>query len=119
MNFPSTNKKSRTENFEDSKEKPSLSTELRRYLKPLNVTIISLILIGSISLLQVGNIIWKDITVWGKEINVIFFGSRTGENISLGIDLQIIHYYLIGIILIFSAIVLFLLQRWNNKKIEK
>ena len=111
MNFHSTKKKSRTENLEDSQEKPKLSSELKLLLKPLNVITISLIVIGSIALLQVGTILWKDITVWGKDFNAIFFGSRTGENISLGIGLQIIHYYLIGIILIFLAIILVFLRK--------
>ena len=116
LNFHSTKKKSRKENFEVSQEKPILSRELKLFLKPFNVIIISLIVIGLIAFIQVGTIVWKDITVWGKDINLIFFGSRTGENISLGIGLQIIHYYVIGIILIFLAIVLVLVRRWNNKK---
>ena len=118
MNFHSTEKKSRTENLEDSQEKPKLSSELILFIKPLNVIIISLIVFGSIALLQVVNILWVDITVWGKDFNAVFFGSRSGENISLGIGLQIIHYYLIGITLIFSAIILFFLRRWNSKKLK-
>ena len=80
--------------------------------------ILLLLVVGSITLIWTGHLIWKDITVWGKDFSVIFFGSRTGEDISLGIGLQVIHYYLIGILLLFLATGLFLRKNWNNKKTE-
>jgi hypothetical protein len=117
LNFHSTIKRNRKENFEPSKENSRLSRELKLIFTPFNVIIISLIALGSIALIQVFNVIWKDIVVWEKDINLIFFGSRAGENISLGMGLQIIHYYLLGITCIFSAILLFFLQKWKTKKI--
>jgi len=54
---------------------------------------------------------WHDISVWSKDLGTIFFGSRTGENISLGIGMTLIHYLLIGMSLIAAALVLFLRNR--------
>ena len=75
-------------------EKLSLSTGL--YSKPLPLirlnTLIAISL-GSILLLFVFYIITIDITVWGKDIGFIFFGSRPYESIDLGIGMKIIHYF--------------------------
>ena len=110
-------KKRRKESIEHIKEQPNRLKELKLYLKPVNTAIISSIVVGSLLLIQVGFVTWNDVTVWGKDFSSILFGSRTGESISLGIGLQIIHYYLIGILFLFSAIILFVLKRWNiNKK---
>ncbi|MFX0198588.1 MAG: hypothetical protein ACFFCW_20905 [Candidatus Hodarchaeota archaeon] len=35
--------------------------------------------------------------VWGKSLSEIFFGSRLGEAISLGIRFKVIYYLLIGL----------------------
>jgi len=113
--FYSTVKKIGKNNVEQQQEKSGLLKELKTYCTPFNVVIISLIVFGSMALYQVGFVMWKDMTVWGKDFSLIFFGSRTGESISLGIGLQLVHYYLIGILLIFSAIVLLFLKRWNKK----
>jgi len=107
MIFHFSMKKSRKESIEQTKEKPNLLKELKLNLTLFNTVIISLIVVGSLLLIQVGFVMWKDVTVWGKDFSLIFFGSRTSESISLGIGLQIIHYYLIGIVFLFSAIILF------------
>jgi len=54
------------------------------------------IALGSIILVSIGYLTWYDMTMWGKDIALIFFGSRTGEAISLGIGIRVIHYFLIG-----------------------
>jgi len=56
---------------------------------------------GSIILAWVGWLTWYDTTTWGKSLALIFFGSRTGEAMSLGIGMKAIYYLLIG-----SALVL-------------
>ena len=63
-----------------------------------------LIALGSIILVWVACLTWYDITIWGKDVAIIFFGSRTGEVISLGIGMQLIHYLLIGIALQLSGL---------------
>ena len=55
---------------------------------------------GSIILAWVGWSTWYDMTLQGKDIALIFFGSRTGEFISLGIGMKVIYYFLIGLALL-------------------
>ena len=66
---------------------------------------------GTFVLTWVGWLTWKDLNFWKKDLGTIFFGSRTGENISLGIGMALIHYLLIGMSLIAAALVLFLGNR--------
>ena len=107
-------KKRRKEGLKQKQESNMLN-ELKLILAPINVVVISLIVVGSLFLIQVGSVLWNDVTVWGKDINLIFFGSRTNENISMGIGIQLIHYNLIGIVLLVSAVILFILNRWHSK----
>lgn len=66
---------------------------------------------GSIILAWVGWLTWYDITTWNKDIALIFFGSRIGEAISLGIGIRVIHYFLISWTLIISGLLTFLRSR--------
>jgi len=66
---------------------------------------------GSVILTWVGWLTWHDITVWGKDIPLIFFGSRTGEPISLGLGMKVIHYFLIGLALFILGLGRFLRRR--------
>ena len=69
---------------------------------------ISLMTLGVITLIWVGQLVWHDITVWNKGISLILFGSRTGENISLGIGMRVIHYSLIALsLIVLGSVVLF------------
>ena len=68
---------------------------------------------GVTTLAWVGQLTWIDVTVWGKDIALIFFGSRTGENISLGIGMKVIHYFLIGLALLLLGLVM-LFRRWSK-----
>ena len=52
-----------------------------------------------------------DIIIWNKNIALIFFGSRTGQAISLGIGIKIIHYFLIGIASFLSGTLTYLRRR--------
>ena len=116
MSYESSKKRIRDENIESPEKNSQVTRKLKLFFTPLNVVILTLAALGFLALIQFGIVMLTDIIFWGKDINLIFFGSRVGENISLGIGLKIIHYYLIGIILIFSAIVLLFLKRWNTKK---
>jgi hypothetical protein len=113
LNFHFSTKKRQKESIEQKQEKSNSLEELKLILSPFNIFIISLIVAGSLFLLLVGYVMWNDVTVWAKEFDLIFFGSRTSEAISLGIGLNVIHYYLMGILLVFSALIAFLLKRWN------
>jgi hypothetical protein len=86
-----------------------LNEKLRGKLQPSrllpNLACISLIVFGAITLAWIGLLIWNDITVWGKDITSILFSSRTGEYMfpTLGIDMRVIHYFLIGLTLLLSG----------------
>jgi hypothetical protein len=69
---------------------------------------LSLIGAGVLVLAWVGSLTWTDISYWGKDIGTIFFGSRTGENISLGVGMTVFNYFLISMALIGTGVVLFL-----------
>ena len=67
--------------------------------------------LGSTILVWVGWLTWYDITVKSKDLILIFFGSRTGEIISLGIDMRLIYYFLIGLALLFSGLITLVRRR--------
>ena len=71
---------------------------------PWNIAIFSQILLGCAILAWAGQIIWTDITFYGKDLVTILLGSRVGENISLGINMKLITYLLIGFILFVSSL---------------
>lgn len=73
-----------------------------------NLASLFLIAFGSIILAWVGWLTWYDVTAWGKDIAFIFFGSRTGETIILGIGMKVFDYFLIGLILPLSGLLIFL-----------
>jgi len=56
---------------------------------------------------------WYDIATWRKSLALIFFGSRTGEAISLGISMKVIYYSLIGVVLFLLG--MFMLFRKRGK----
>lgn len=68
---------------------------------------LSLIGAGVILLAWVSSLVWTDLSYWAKDIGTIFFGSRTGENISLGIGMTVFNYFLISMALIGTGGVLF------------
>ena len=80
------------------------------YLLPSFVGLV-LAAFGSVTMAWVGWLTWYDITTWNKSLALIFFGSRTGEAISLGIDMRAIYYLLIGSILFLSGIFIFFRKR--------
>ena len=87
-----------------------IQLQIRKRFLP-NLASLLLTAIGSILLAEVAWITFYDTTIWGKDIAVIFLGSRTGEAISLGIGLKIVHYFLIGLVLLLSGLVTYLRRR--------
>jgi len=67
--------------------------------------------LGLITLAFVGWLTWYDITTWSKSLALIFFGSRTGEAISIGIGMRVIYYLLIGSALFLPGILMFFRKR--------
>ena len=70
--------------------------------------VLSFVVAAALVLGWVGSLVWNDISVWGKDIGTIFFGSRTGEPISLGIGMAVIHYFAIGMALLGCGIFVFI-----------
>jgi len=89
------------------------STRAKPYLSHLLLNVAGLFLVASglIILAWIGWLTWQDMTSLGKDIALIFFGSRTGEVISLGIGMKVIHYFLISLALLLSGLITFLRRR--------
>jgi hypothetical protein len=101
--------------FPPEKIKSPVSTQLEEvaklYLKsPLLPKMVSqiLALLGSIVMVWVSLLAFYDITVWGKNVSLVFFGSRTGEDISLGIGVKLIHYFILGLVFLIFSFIIFL-----------
>jgi hypothetical protein len=86
---------------------PKLGLSLLRQ----HLIFLSLVSSAALVLAWVSWLTWIDITVWSKDIGAIFFGSRTGEAISLGIGMTVIHYFSIGMLLLALGLVMFLRKR--------
>jgi len=63
---------------------------------------------GFVTLAWVFQLVWKDIVVWSKDLGLIFFGSRVGEAIGLGIGMRVVHYFFIGFTLLLIGLVMLL-----------
>ncbi len=95
--------------------KESAFCRLKRQLRsPWNIATLSLILLGWATLTWVGQIIWTDVSLYGKDMVTILLGSRVGENISLGVDIRVIYYLIIGSMLLFSSLTIKLIKRRFN-----
>jgi len=90
-------------------ELPLPKSHLSRMLP--DVAGLVLVASGLITLAWVGWLTWYDMASWGKNIALIFFGSRAGEAISLGIGMKVVHYFLIGLALFLSGFIASLLRR--------
>ncbi len=86
----------------------SMLSKLRLTRLMPHIIEVSFIGAGLILLAWVSSLVWTDISYWAKDIGTIFFGSRTGENISLGIGMTVFNYFLISMALIGTGGVLFL-----------
>jgi len=96
---------------------PHCFMKLHAYVqRHTNLASLFLTAFGSIILAWVGWLTWYDMTVWGKDITLIFFGPRTGEAISLGIGMKVIYYSLMGLAPLFLGSSTFLRRR--GKAIE-
>jgi len=73
-----------------------------------------LVAFGSLILVWIGWLTWHDMTTWGKDLTVILFGSRTGEPIDLTIGMRVIHYFIIGLTLLLTGIVIHLRRRKSS-----
>lgn len=111
----STNQTTKKESLTKKSKTAFLPDQRKLYFSRLMPNLPSLILIalGSITLVWVGWLIWYDATTWGhiKSFALIFFSSRTGEAIGLGIGMKIFDYFLLGLALSLSGLFIFLRRR--------
>ncbi|MBN2260326.1 MAG: hypothetical protein JW702_07260 [Clostridiales bacterium] len=66
---------------------------------------------GSVILTIVAILTYYDLTYWGKELSVIFFGSRTDEILSLGIGLTVMNYLLLSFAFLFLGFLAFFINK--------
>ena len=111
MPFEVSSKKELEKDCEKTKKLSNLTKECRSVFTPMNILILSLILIGILLVITVVVVIWTDIIFYQKDIAAIFFENRTKQLISLGIGLQVIHYHLLSIAFIGTGISLYILQK--------
>lgn len=93
---------------------PHCLIKLNTYLRMggrTNLPSLFLAALGSIILVWISWLAWDDMATWGKDIALIFFGSRTGEALSLGIGMRLIYYFLLGLVLLFLGLLTFLRRR--------
>jgi hypothetical protein len=64
--------------------------------------------LGLVTLAWAFQLVWNDIVVWGKDLGLIFFGSRVGEAIGLGIGMSVVHYFFIGLTFLLIGLVVLL-----------
>ncbi len=81
-----------------------------------NLPSLILIILGFLTLVWIGQLTWTDITAWTKSLGETLFQYRPAEAISLGIGMKIIHYYMLGLALLFSGIITYLKR--SKKVIE-
>ena len=91
-------------------QKRQLVIDFKASLNSINLVIITFLSIGLLLLCIVGFVIWNDVTVWQKDLTVIFFENRANQGIGLGFGLQLIYYYFSSIILIAAGLSLFALK---------
>ena len=91
-------------------KEPTFRRLLKQIRSPWNIATLSLILLGWATFTWAGQIIWTDITFYGKDLVTILLGSRVGENISLGADVRLIYYLLIGSTLLLSSLTIRLVK---------
>jgi len=104
------NKIRKLEKVDFTPKKPvQMFSDIKFYSTPKSI--LFFIALGTIILLLVCFISYFDITVWGKDIFNVLFGSRIGELISLGIGMRIINYLILGIALILSGWILLKKER--------
>ena len=93
--------------FWSKKIHESNSGLLFRVLSHNKLLVLIFLISGLVIFVWVLSLVWKDTVFWGKDLGLIFFGSRVGEPISLGIGLKVVHYFFVGLtFMLFGAVLL-------------
>ena len=86
-------------------------SNLMGHMRLSSLATLILISSGLTILAWVGWLTWYDMTTWSKDVITIFFGSRTGEAMSLGIGMKAIYYFVAGVGLLLSGLVILFRRR--------
>ena len=81
---------------------------------PLLPVGLSLTASGVLLLAWTAWLVWYDVTVWGKAVASIFFSSRVGEVMSLGIGVQAFHYLVLGLAFVVIGPVTLIIHSVNS-----
>jgi len=92
--------------FWSKKIHESNNSLLFKILSQNKLLIIIFLMLGLATFLWVFQLIWNDLVIWQKDLGLIFFGSRVGESISLGLGMKIVHYFFIGLTFLLIGLVL-------------
>ena len=80
---------------------------LKNFYRSSNLYTFLMTIIGSSFLAITAWLVLSDVIFWQKDLAVIFFGSRMGEEISLGLGFTVMHYLIIGSISLFAGIFMY------------
>ena len=95
-----------------NQEPTTAMPKVRQSLIPF-LTVVFLISLGSILLIPVAWTMYLDMTIWNKSLLQTLLESRTGQSLSLGIGMTLIHYLLISFSFLFSGLLIY----FRRKKI--
>ena len=87
------------ENLEYTETPKEILTEIRTLFHSTHLQKLiglSFIISGVLALVWIGMLTWYEVSVWQKDLGFVLFTYRTGEPISLGIGMKVIHYFVIG-----------------------
>lgn len=84
---------------------------LKKFYHSSNLYTFLMTTIGSSFLAYTAWLVLSDVIFWQKDLVIIFFGSRMGEEISLGLGFTVMHYLIIGSISLFAGIFMYLRKR--------
>lgn len=88
-----------------------LGVGLRFSLLPVGL---SLTAFGVLLLAWTAWLVWYDMTVWGKDVASLFFDSRVGEAMSLGIGVRAFHYLVLGLAFVVIGPVTLIIHSVNS-----
>jgi hypothetical protein len=95
----------------NAKQREKSISHLMDHMRLSSLVTLILISSGLTILAWVGWLTWYDMTTWSKDAIAIFFGSRTGEAMSLGIGMKAIYYFVASVVLLLSGLIKLLRRR--------
>jgi hypothetical protein len=95
----------------NAKQQQKSISHVMKHMRLSSLVTLILISSGLTIFAWVGWLVWYDMTTWSKDVITIFFGSRTGEAISLGVGMKVIYYFAAGVVLLLFGLIALLRRR--------